>query len=233
MAPNRLSVVLLATAFFGCESGSSGPTISSGPATMSSGGTSAAVPMSPPRRDEKRVRELKRVVLVEASGGRSESGGRRGEPEVDAFVSRFLSDVSDKDSFVVSDARLSGASVASLMADPNGAATTAFRQAWPGDAYLAAIVGECSVKTSSFTMRDRTPEGYQYDKVFISFDATCPASLKLVDAGDGRMLANVEVTGRAKYQGDDAETGRTPAEEEAAQDAATRAVKKLRNALGR
>ncbi len=56
--------------------------------------------------------------------------------------------------------------------------------------------------------------------------------MKLADAEDGHVLAAVEVSGHAKFRGD-TEAGETPAEEEAARDAATRAVKKLRSQLGR
>jgi len=207
----------------GCAS-SGGPTVSAG-AVSTGAGTPASVPLGPPQRtDLKRARELKRVTLVEAIG-------RRG-PEVEAFVSRMLSDVGDRDLFVLTDARLSGASLGLLASEPNGPAAARFRGEWPSDAYLAATVADCSIKRTQFATPHTTPDGYQTMRVTVAFDAECPASLKLVDAEDGHVLASLDVKGTASYKGD-SEAGETPAEEDAARDAATRAVKKLRSQLGR
>jgi hypothetical protein len=119
-----------------------------------------------------------------------------------------------------------------LAADPNGPAATKFREAWPGEAYLQVSLSDCYIKTQRYMTPDTTPDGYRTTRVTYSYDATCPATMKMADAEDGHVLATVEVSGRAKFTGD-AESGETPAEEEAARDAAVRAVKKLRSELGR
>jgi hypothetical protein len=218
----RVATVLFAAGcVLGCESGGGGPTITAMPAGSSSG-TPAAVPVGPPRGPSPRERAIKRVTLLEATG--------KG-PEADAFVSRFQSDVSDKDLFVLSDARLAGASLPSLAADPQGPAATRFRAEWPAQAWLSISVGECHIKGNRVATPDSS-NGYRTMNVTITYDASCPATMKLADAEDGHVLATIEVTGSASYTGD-TESGETPAEEAAARDAAARAVKKLRSHLAR
>jgi len=102
---------------------------------------------------------------------------------------------------------------------------------------------DCSRVTDSFSLASSSTPNLDFGLpatttdangkvVTYSYDATCPATLKLADAEDGKVLSSFDVTGRAKFTGD-TESGETPAEEEAARDAGTRAVKKLRSELGR
>ena len=217
----RAAAVLLVLSLAGCESAGGGPTITPMPAASSSGAP-ASVPVGPPRGPSAKERAIKRVTLLEAAGK---------AVEADAFVSRFQSDVSDKDLFVLADARLAGASLPSLAADPQGPAATRFRAEWPAEAWLSASVGECTIKGNRVATPD-TSNGYRVMRVTVTYDATCSATLKLADSEDGHVLATIEVTGTASYTGD-TESGETPAEEQAARDAADRAVKKLRSHLAR
>jgi hypothetical protein len=217
----RAATILFAVSFAGCETGGGGPTITTMPASTSSGAPASA-PVGPPRGPSPKERAIKRVTLLDATG--------KG-PEADAFVSRFQSDVSDKDIFVLADARLAGASLPSLAADPQGPAATRFRAEWPGEAWLSVSMGECFIEHHTMATPD-TSAGYRVTRVTVTYDASCPATLKLADSEDGHVLTTIDVKGTASYTGD-SETGETPAEEEAARDAATRAVKKLRSHLAR
>ncbi len=132
-------VATLAIASAACGSGG-GPTVSAQPASTSSGG-SAAVPVGPPQRGDRRAREIKRVSLVDATGKNA---------EVEAFVSRLLSDAGERELFALSDARLSGASLGMLAAEPRGPAAQRFQASWPSDAYLSLSVADCYIKTTRF-----------------------------------------------------------------------------------
>lgn len=222
MRTTSVLLALLAAASLACDSGS--PPIRVSPTSSGSVGVSAAVPVAPPPKDQRRLRSIKTVTLVEATG--------RG-PESDAFVARLQSELSDRGIFTLADARLAGVSVGILASEPQGAEARAFKEAWPGEAYLAVSLGECFIKRSATPLSDHTPEGYRVDRTLITLDAECPASTRLIDAEDGHVLATVNVKGGASYKGDDAATGTTPAEEEAARDAATRTAKKLRSELAR
>src|SRR5258706_1129154 len=166
-------VATLAIASAACGS-EGGPTVSAQPASTSSGG-SAAVPVGPPQRGDRRAREIKRVSLVDATGKNA---------EVEAFVSRLLSDAGERELFALSDARLSGASLGMLAAEPRGPAAQRFQASWPSDAYLSLSVADCYIKTTRFVTPDTTPERYRIQRVHIDYDATCPGTMKLADGED-------------------------------------------------
>ena len=166
---------------------------------------------------------VKTVVLVEAEGP---------NVELEAFLSRFLSELSDRAKFRVLDARLSGARVGALAAEPTGEAARAFQRTWPGDVYMGITVEKGYVKSHQQTINDRTPEGYAVQQVIVSYEVLASGSLNLADAQDGHVIATLKMTGSIGYTGDDPSAPEFP-EQEAARDMATRAAKKLVTTLGR
>jgi hypothetical protein len=157
------------------------------------------------------------VVLVEADGR---------EEELSAFVARLESELADGGKVLFSDARLSGASVGSLGADPGGETARTFRTEWPGETWLAISLSPCRVEVSRMRYSDTTPEGYRGDRVIESVRVECAASIRLVDAASGRGGKPLEVTGTATYRRAEGEDGET-SELEATREAAKRAAKKL------
>jgi hypothetical protein len=186
-------------------------------------GVTAAVPAPPTARRGSEIRPLKHVALVEVKGPNIEA---------EAFVSRLLSEISDRELFQVTDARLSGASASLLAADPQGRDARAFREQFPVEAYMAADVAQCGLHTNRHVIPTQTPEGYRSETVTYTYEAECPVTLRLIDAEDGHQITSLDARGRASFNGDD-ESGGTPAEEDAARDAATRIAKKLKSAVGR
>ena len=166
-------------------------------------------------------KERPRVVLVEAEG--SEEG-------LSAFVARLESELSDRGKVVLSDARLSGATLGALASEPDGDRAKAFRSEWPGEAWLAVTLSPCRVEVSRMSYRDRTDEGYVVDRVVENVRVDCPASLRVVDAGTGRGAPPLSVTGTAGYRREGGEDEEGP-ELEATRDAAEKAAKKLPSVL--
>ena len=158
-----------------------------------------------------------RVVLVEADGR---------DEELSAFVAHFESELSDAGKVAFSDARLSGATLGSLLAEPEGEASRAFRTEWPGETWLAVSVSDCRVNVSRMTYIDTTPEGYRYDRVIENVRVDCPVSLRLVDVAKGKEGKPLEVTGTASYRRTEGEEGES-SELEGTRDAARKAAKKL------
>jgi hypothetical protein len=129
-----------------------------------------------------------------------------------------------------SDARLSGASLGELVSEPEGEAASAFRAAWPGQAWLAVSLSQCRVEASRMRYSDTSPEGYRVERVVVNVRVDCPVSLRLVDAATGKEGKPFEVTGSASYrrsEGEDEESS----ELEGTRDAAKKAAKKLPSLL--
>ena len=162
-----------------------------------------------------------RVVLVEAEGP---------DEELSAFVARFESELSDGGKVAFSDARLSGATLGALVAEPEGEASRAFRAEWPGETWLAISLPTCRVEVSRMRYTDTTPEGYRVERVVENVRVDCPTSLRLVDATTGKEGKPLAVTGSANYRRNVGEDGES-SELEGTRDAAKKAAKKLPSLL--
>jgi hypothetical protein len=162
-----------------------------------------------------------RVVLVEADGP---------DEELSAFVARLESELSDGEKVAFSDARLSGANLSVLVAEPGGEAARAFRAEWPGETLLAISLSPCRVEVSRMRYTDTTPEGYRFDRVVENVRVDCPTSLRLVDAATGKEGKPLAVTGTASYRRNEGEDGES-SELEGTRDAAKRVAKKLPSLL--
>lgn len=162
-----------------------------------------------------------RVVLVEADGR---------EEELSAFVARFESELSDAGKLTFSDARLSGATLGALVAEPDGEAGRAFRAEWPGETWLAVSLSPCRVEVSQMRYTDTTPEGYRFERVVQNVRVDCPTSLRLVDAATGKEGKPLAVTGTANYRRTEGEEEES-SELEGTRDAAKKAAKKLASLL--
>ena len=158
-----------------------------------------------------------RVVLVEAAGS---------DEELSAFLARLESELSDAGKIGWSDARLSGATLGSLQADPGSDATKAFRAEWPGGTWVAVSLSPCRVDVHRMTYSDTTPEGYRVTRLVENVSVECPASLRLVDAETAKEGKPLEVTGTASYRREEGEEGEL-SELEATREAAKEAAKKL------
>jgi hypothetical protein len=80
-------------------------------------------------------------------------------------------------------------------------------------------------------MTDVNPyTGIRADRPMISYDATCPAAVRLVDTKDGHVIAAVEASGHAELKLESTDDATEP-QVKASQDAATRVAKKLASAL--
>lgn len=164
-----------------------------------------------------------RAVLVEADGR---------DEELSAFVARLESELSDAGKVSFSDARLSGATLGALVAEPDGEATRSFRKEWPGDLWLGASVAPCSVKVSRMSYWDTTPEGYRVERVVENVSVACDVTLRLVDAATTKEKKALSVTGTASYKRDEGGEGES-SELEGVREAARKAAKKLAAELKR
>ena len=158
-----------------------------------------------------------RAVLVEADGR---------EEELEAFLSRFDSELADGGKLAYSDARLSGANLGALAAEPDGATARAFRAEWPGEWWLAVSLSPCRVEVSRMQYSDTTPEGYRVQRVVENVRVECDASLRLVDAATGKEGKPLTVKGTAGFRRTEGEESDS-SELEAARAAAKKAAKKL------
>lgn len=158
-----------------------------------------------------------RVVLVEAAGS---------DEELSAFLARLESELADAGKVSYSDARLSGATLGALLAEPDGDTARAFRAEWPGGTWLALSLSPCRIDVNRMTYSDTTPEGYRVPRVVETVNVECPASLRLVDAGTAKEGKPLEVTGTASYRRQEGEDGES-SELEATREAAKKAAKKL------
>lgn len=174
----------------------------------------ALVPSSGAAAAEK---QKPRIVLVEAEGS---------EEELSAFVARFESELSDGGKVTFSDARLSGATLGPMAAEPGGEAARAFRAEWPGETWLAISLSQCRVEVSRMRYTDTTPEGYRVERVVQNVRVDCPTSLRLVDAATGKEGKPLAVTGTANYRRTEGEEEES-SELEGTRDAAEKAAKKL------
>lgn len=162
-----------------------------------------------------------RVVLVEADGP---------EEELSAFVARLESELSDGGKLALSDARLSGATLGTLAAQPGGEGARVFRAEWPGETWIAVSLAPCSVEVRRISYRDPRPEAYGAERVVENVHVACPATLRLVDAATGKERKPIAVTGMANYRRD-ADGEEESSELEGVRDAAKRAAKKLPSSL--
>ncbi len=158
-----------------------------------------------------------RLVLVEAAGR---------DEELSAFLARLESELADAGKVGWSDARLSGATLGSLQADPGSDAAKAFRAEWPGGTWAAVSLSPCRVDVRRMSYSDTTPEGYRVTRVVENVSVECSASLRLVDAETAKEGKPLEVTGTASYRREEGEEGES-SELEAAREAAKKAAKKL------
>lgn len=162
-----------------------------------------------------------RAVLVEADGP---------DEELSAFVARFESELSDAGKLAFSDARLSGATLGALVAEPEGDMGRAFRAEWPGETWLAVSLSPCHVEVSRMRYSDTTPEGYRVERVVQNVRVDCPASIRLVDAVTGKEGKPLAVTGTASFRRTEGEEEES-SELEGARDAARKAAKKVASLL--
>lgn len=155
----------------------------------------------------------KRIVLVEADGPRTET---------DLFVSRFLSEASDRALVAIVDARLSGARFAQLVTEADARAR--FRESFPADLLLQVRMAPCNGKSSTTMVPATTYSGVPSSastlQAVSQYQTECSVSLNLVDAQDGHVASSADVVGWTTREG-------AESSEEAAIDAATRAAKKL------
>lgn len=166
----------------------------------------------------------RRAVLVDASGA---------TPDVEAFVSRLSLEATEAERISIVDARLAGARAAELAADPEGDRSRAFRQAWPGDAFLSVSVSPCFVASRSASESVVDPStGIRSERIRVSYTAECSVGLALHAAGDGKPILSAVVKGTATMR-PSSEDEEVSAETEALQDAARKGAKKLASALGR
>jgi hypothetical protein len=162
---------------------------------------------------------IKQMTLVEAAGP---------GPEVERFMSAFLLEMSDRGAGNIADARLAGA----RLDDVRGLAGDEFRKSWPAEAYLGVKVDACDIQGFRTTMPDEeilaNGQRMRVTRVMTGYRVSCPATVTLVSAADGKVLSEVRVTGQT---GDKLSTQDTEAEGLAAEDAAKKAAKKLVAAL--
>jgi len=162
---------------------------------------------------------IKQMTLVEAAGP---------GPEVERFMSAFLLEMSDRGAGNIVDARLSGGKLDDL----KGTSGDEFRKAWPTEAFLGVKVDSCDIKGFQTLIPDEEvlPNGMRVrvNRVIQGYRVSCPVAVTLVGAADGKVLAEVRVTGET---GDKLSAQDTEAEGLASEDAAKKAAKKLVAAL--
>lgn len=159
-----------------------------------------------------------RHVLVSAEGART---------EVEAFVSRFFSEVSDRSEISIADARLSGATLTDLTSDKDGEVAKSFRAAWPAEVYLGVTMPVCTAKSrrSTLDMGIDQSTGRRDTRQVISYETECTPTVRVIGP-DGNAIATVTVSGRDTKQLEETEDV-AAAMEGAAQNAAEKAAKKL------
>ena len=162
------------------------------------------------------------------SRSRASSSSRPTGPdeELSAFVARFESELSDGGKVAFSDARLAGATLGPLVAEPEGEAARAFRAEWPGETWLAVSLRPAASRSAGCSYSDTTPEGYRVERVIENVRVDCPTSLRLVDAATGKEGKPLAVTGTANYRRNEGEEEES-SELEGTRDAAKKAAKKL------
>lgn len=164
-----------------------------------------------------------RAVLVEASGPK---------PEAEKLVSSLLLELSDAGVAVPVDARLAGASFADARTagNPNG---ERFRKDWPADLYVGVVASPCETKRRDVSMPTTNAYGATQMRLISTVDVLCGGEVTVVGA-DGKSVASVKAEGSMRADAEaltSAEASGTfgPAWEEAAK----KAAKKLRKALGK
>lgn len=174
----------------------------------------------PAEKPAEKPKEPTQLVLVEAKGANA---------EVEAFLSRFLFEVTERANVGIADARLSGGVLGDLAADIKGEAATQFREANKGDGWIGIEVGPCMVEARDATVpkvtqHPLTGRDVTTFETIRTFFGTCTASYKLVDANDGHVVKTVAVKGSATVT---AVEGMADSYDAAASDAADQLAKKL------
>ena len=176
---------------------------------------------------------IKQMTLVEVTGpgsgsGSGGEGSARSDPEIERFMSAFLFQMSEKGFGNIADARLSGGKLDDL----RGPAGDEFRKAWPAEGYLGVKAEHCDIESYQTVLPDqpRLENGQMIrtNIVIQGYRVSCPVAVTLIGAADGKVLAEIRVTGQT---GEKLSTEDTEAEGIASEDAAKKAAKKLVAAL--
>jgi hypothetical protein len=171
---------------------------------------------------------IKQMTLVEVTGAGSAEGTTRTDTEVERFMSAFLLQMSERGYGNIADARLSGGKLDDL----RGPAGDEFRKAWPAEAYLGVKADHCDIQGYQTYLPDeqRLDNGARVrtNIVIQGYRVSCPVSVTLIGAADGKVLVEIRVTGET---GEKLSTEDTEAEGIASEDAAKKAAKKLVAAL--
>jgi hypothetical protein len=171
---------------------------------------------------------IKQMTLVEVTGAGSAEGATRTDTEVERFMSAFLLQMSERGYGNIADARLSGGKLDDL----RGPAGDEFRKAWPAEAYLGVKADHCDIQSYQTYLPDeqRLDNGARIrtNIVIQGYRVSCSVTVTLIGAADGKVLAEIRVTGET---GEKLSTEDTEAEGIASEDAAKKAAKKLVAAL--
>lgn len=162
--------------------------------------------------------KLPRVVLVDAVGT---------IPEVEAFVDRFRYEGEEKESFALIDARLSGGSFSSFVAEPDGDPARAFRKEWPGPVWLSVNLSGCDPKVVATRIPDQTAQGYRYERVIVDVSVECSVEIRRFEPDKGGKPETMRVSGSVRYAPSSSDAIDEPMQE-AAREAARKAAKKLK-----
>jgi tetratricopeptide (TPR) repeat protein len=158
----------------------------------------------------------KRVVLVEVSGeflSRSEA------------VTVFLAEVAKSGVFAVRDATNAFTPLSALGAGAAARKAKEFRAAWPADVYAGLEVAELEAHDRREKVTEKR-DGQDVEVVRHFAVADCRLRVHLLDAKDGRSLADYEVTRHGRsYKSEHSEAGqRTDAKRHALEAAVAEAV---------
>lgn len=162
---------------------------------------------------------IRQMTLVEAAG----TG-----PEVERFMSAFLSEMSDRGFGNIVDARLTGRKLDEL----KGPEADELRKAMPAEGYLGVKAETCGIQGFQTMIPDEVEladgRRVRVTRVVQGYKVSCPVAVTLVGAADGKVLSEVKVTGE---NSDKLSAEDTEAEGLASEDAAKKAAKKLAAAL--
>lgn len=151
---------------------------------LAAGGCSRAVTVSRVVPAPYNLGPAKRIVLVEAGG---EFLARSDAAEM------FLKEVSARGMFAVRDATGEHVSLSVLGSGAAARRAKEFREAWPADVYAGLEIAELEARDR----REKTTEkkdGQEVEVVRHFAVADCRLRTRILDAKDGRVLADYEVT---------------------------------------
>jgi tetratricopeptide (TPR) repeat protein len=168
---------------------------------LSAGGCSRAVLVSRIVPAAYNLGPARSVVLVEAGG---------------EFLSRsdaaeaFLAEISRGGVFAARDATLQFVPLSALGAGAAARRAKEFRAAWPADVYAGLDVVEIEARERR-EKETKKRDGNDVEVVRFFSVADCRLRVRLLDARDGRVLADYEVTGRGRsYTSERSEAGQPP-----------------------